>query len=388
MDGCEQANEDFQPSYTTPEPYQTPTGLQLTENNKNVANIKTEGGIDMPRKLKHGQGTITKRERRTKTGAYFYHQGKYQIDGVTYYVTAPTYSECYDRLAKLRNTTKKATVFAKNNNTLAAWLEEWLKVYKEKTIVAATMHNYKATIQNHIPDEMKKRRIDKIRANEIQEVINKLAERSPRVARTLYDIFKMSFLQAYNSDYIPKDVTRGLVKPKHISQEEQPLSKEQQAQLLATCAGKFKYAVMGYLWTGCRVSELLTIKWTDYDTAKNELYIDGTKTATSKRTIPVFPPLHDLLASIEHTSEYIWDISDKTLDRHKKEVEAALGWKFTLKSLRHTFNQNLFEMGVSDIVRAKWMGHSKPATTNKVYTHTTDALTKKEIAKVIAETEE
>lgn len=338
----------------------------------------TDKGIVL-RTLKQKQGTITKRTRKTSKGTYTYYQGKYTKDGVTYYVTAPTENECYAKLANVRanNKEKRNTAL-----TLQQWLEQYLRVYKQNKVVQSTVTDYQRCIDNLIPQKLKQTAIAKIKAVDIQQVVNDIAKTRPRRARTVYDIFNGALKQAWNNDIISKDIAKGLQRPVVNSKEETPLTPEQQQALMHTSNKVMREVLTAYIYSGCRFTELLTLRCEYYNKDEKTLFINGTKTKTSKRTIPVFPPLKEILD--KHTDgEYIFDVSAKTLKRHKAMVEKEVGFKFTFKSLRHTFNQNMTEIGIPDIVRAGWLGHSKPTTTKKTYTHMTKSLEQQSIDMVI-----
>ena len=327
-------------------------------------------GVDL--KLKYGQGSITKRTRQRKDGStYFYYQGKFYDNNDVIYVTAKTKEDCYKKLKQLKKTDCSITT---GKFTLAQWVEEFFAVYKQNELAATTLKNYKAIIKNHVPELLLNRKLKDVKAVELQQVINSVAEKFPRQARTVCDIFCMALREAWNNDYIKKDIAKVLKRPTVISQEETPLTAEQQQAIYSLPDKTIRNVLIAYIWSGCRRNELLDLKPKFWDKEKETLFIAGTKTATSKRTIPVLPPLKEILLQLPMDGETIFGISQKTLQRKKIVAEQQLGFKFTIKALRHTFNQNLTEMGVPDIVRAAWMGHSKPTTTKKTYTHLTENL--------------
>ena len=323
-------------------------------------------------KLKYGQGSITRRQRVRKDGSrYTYYQGKYYINGQAEYITTKTKEECFMLLkAATKNGVKQLTT----RYTLREWLEEYFSAYKQNTLAEKTLKDYRAAIKNYMPEILLRRNIKDIKAVDLQKVVNAAAEKFPRRARTLFDIINGAFREAWNNDLLTKEVTKGLKRPSVTSREEKPLTAEQQKKIGGLPDKCMRDVLTAYIWSGCRMSELLSLKPEYWDKEKKTLYIDGTKTATSKRTIPVFPPLEKVLSGLDMSGGRLFNLSAKTLKRKKAEAEKQLGFNFTIKSLRHTFNQNLTEMGVLDIVGAAWMGHSKPTTTKKTYTHLTESL--------------
>lgn len=194
----------------------------------------------------------------------------------------------------------------------------------------------------------------------------------------------MALEKAYYDGLLDKNFSGALQKKMLDPKEDTPLSQEQQ-KILVEKAGEFKPILLGYLWTGCRLSELLTLKKNYYNQKDQTIFINGTKTKTSKRTIPVLSPLKevfDVLLEQNPEDERLFCLSEKTLKRKFTIFQKQFDFKFSIKTFRHTFNQNLKDMEIDDFVRANWLGHSKPATTNKVYTHMTDNLQRKAIEKI------
>lgn len=337
----------------------------------NVAEVAEEDNL--PQKLAYGKGTICKRTRITKNGVYVYYQGRY-IDslGKRRTVTAKSYTACLNLIKQYMPKTKQRIKI--KINTMRECLTQFITLYKDGQVTEHTIKGYYSLI-NNLPLGFLESPIQNIKQKDLQTIINDVSKQYTNTAQKLYNLFRQVFRQANINEFIPKDIGLGLVKPKHRGNEEVPLTNEQQQLLIKAATGITKYVIIGYLWTGCRVQELLDLKWEYYNAETKSLRIAGTKTITSDRVIPVFEPLIKLLEEIPKQSEYIFDISLKQLKRNKAKLEKSTGINFTLKSLRHTFNQNMFELGVKDIVRASWLGHSKPTTTKKVYTHLTDALT-------------
>ncbi len=332
-------------------------------------------------KLKYGQGNICRRERVRKDGSrYVYYQGKYYENGEAKYFTEKTQKECYAKLKEL--TGRQNVKRLPGGYSFAQWLEVFFTTYKKNELAESTLKDYQAAIRNYVPTTLLKRKLKDIKAVELQQVINSAAEKFPRRARTVCDIFCMACREAWNNDYIKKDIAKALKHPTVYSKEETPLTPEQQSKIYYMQDETMRNILIAYIWSGCRFTELLTLKPEYWDKEKETLFIAGTKTATSKRTIPVFAPLKTILSKMALDGEYIFNISAKTLKRKKIIAEQQLGFKFTIKALRHTFNQNLTEMGVPDIVRAAWMGHSKPTTTKKTYTHMTENIQKEAIKTV------
>lgn len=334
------------------------------------------------KKLKYGQGSIVLRTTVSNGRKYQYYQGKYRFNGKDYYCTAKTYNDCYLKLANIRKHAQSLLPATPCKETFIAYITEYLNTYKKPFVSKSTFNGYFYTLNKNVEEKTLHKLLKSIQTAELQKAINKTAERHPRAGRTLYDLFTQVMRRAYAEGIVKRDIEKLLIKPKQEPAEEQPLSVEQQLRLLEIADERQRTVIQAYIWSGCRRSELLQLKWTDLSDDEQTLLIRGTKTDTSVRTVPVFVPLKQVLDSLPRTDKRIFPFSVSTIRRMFENLNEKVDFTLTPKTLRHTFNQNLTEMGVSDIIRAKWMGHSKPTTTKRVYTHVTDSLERQEIFKV------
>ncbi len=334
------------------------------------------------RKLKYGQGSIVLRTTTSKGRTYHYYQGKYRLDGKTFYCTAKTYNDCYLKLANIRKHAQSLMPATISKDTFIEYIKEYLNTYKKPFVSKSTYDGYFYTLNNNVPDETLQKKIRNVQTAELQRLINKAAESHPRASRTLYDLFTQVMRRAYAEGIIKRNIEKLLIKPKQDPKEEQPLTAAQQKQLMQVASERQRFILQAYIWSGCRRSELLTLKWTDISNNKQTLLIKGTKTDTSVRTVPIFVPLQQVLDQLPRTDKRIFPYSVSTIRRMFENLNEKVDFHLTPKTLRHTFNQNLTEMGVSDLIRAKWMGHAKPTTTKRVYTHVTDNLEQQEITKI------
>lgn len=334
------------------------------------------------RKLKYGQGSIVLRTTISNGRKYQYYQGKYRLNGRDYYCTAKTYNDCYLKLANIRKYAQNLLPATPSKDTFIEYITEYLNTYKKPFVKKATFDGYFYTLNKNVSEETLHKPIKNVQTAELQKAINRTSELHPRAGRTLYDLFTQVMRRAYAEGIIKRDIEKLLIKPKQEPTEEQPLSVEQQQRLLEVADERQKNIIQAYIWSGCRRSELLQLLWTDLSDDGQTLLIRGTKTDDSVRTVPVFVPLKRILESLPRTNKRIFPFSISTIRRMFEDLNEKVDFTLTPKTLRHTFNQNLTEMGVSDLIRAKWMGHAKPTTTKRVYTHITNSLERKEIDKL------
>ena len=130
------------------------------------------------------------------------------------------------------------------------------------------------------------------------------------------------------------------------------------------------------LLTGCRKSEILTLKWTEYREAK--LHLSDSK--TGPRTVCLSSAVHRILGSLPRSSPWVFPSrrqnchhSKSALNRFWQEVRTEAGIAdVRCHDLRHTYASVALAHGETILTIGRLLGHNDPATTLK-YTHLADA---------------
>ena len=91
------------------------------------------------------------------------------------------------------------------------WLRNWLNIYKKPYIKSwRSIQNF---IRLHIPEYIKKTRLNDLNAFVIQKSLNAIPFSRSRVE--VYDIYHSSLTSAYKLGFLETDIAYMLVKPKH-----------------------------------------------------------------------------------------------------------------------------------------------------------------------------
>ena len=131
------------------------------------------------------------------------------------------------------------------------------------------------------------------------------------------------------------------------------------------------------LLTGCRKSEILTLRWSDY--REGHLFLRDSK--TGPRTVWLSQPARSVFDGLERNSRWVFPASRRDLPQggaplyslwYKVCGEAGL-CGVRLHDLRHTHASIALRQGVSVLAIARLLGHRNPQTTLK-YTHLADAM--------------
>lgn len=206
---------------------------------------------------------------------------------------------------------------------------------------------------------------------------------------------------AERQEYITKNPMRAVSPPKKRQREAKFYTPEQLGVLLAKAVGtRLELPMFICAYLGLRRGELCGLRWSDVDLEHHTITIEntrtqagkkeiekGTKTASSTRTLYLPDTLCDMLkAAKEHQQacratykntvivmedgrpfrpNYLSELFGKFLADNDLP-------KIVLHELRHTFASLSNQAGIPAYIIGKALGHSTPATTQKIYTHLLD----------------
>jgi integrase len=134
-------------------------------------------------------------------------------------------------------------------------------------------------------------------------------------------------------------------------------------------------------FSGARLREAAALTWSCVDWEKHRLRIPGTKTETSARQIPIFPPLADLLTKIRQRRMKSGGITlsapvcrvaeaQKSIDRGCAKLGIP---RLTHHDFRHAFATVAIEAGVDIPTVSRWLGHADGgALAMRTYGHLRD----------------
>ena len=182
-------------------------------------------------------------------------------------------------------------------------------------------------------------------------------------------------------------------------------------QMINTHPDGLLLAILFY--TGLRRGEVLGLRWSDVDFTACTLHVErdidfviGTvgsvKTASSVRTVPIPDPLMAMLQKHRQIgSGYViraartdsfW--TQSTFSRHWRSIQTELlridpsiendtvGSILTPHYFRHNYASILYRTGVDVLSAQRYLGHTDPATTMRIYTHLADETEMKDAEKV------
>ena len=252
--------------------------------------------------------------------------------------------------------------------TLYDWLEYWLKTYKIQKLKKNSIRLLRTCIDVHIHVHFKNKPLTQLVNADIMDGLNSIE--APRMRKYVYGMLNNSLQRAYLDNMIECNIMTKIEHPTYNPHKYDPLTPRQQKHFFKIIKGnKLETLYKFYIFSGCRKSEALRIKWSDIDYDNKVIRIRGTKTKKSDRYIPLFDNIQRLLQNIPKTSVYIFPYTESCLCSNFARLRKKYGIRFRIHDLRHTFASNCFASGVSMKTVQKWLGHSSYTLTANTYTH-------------------
>lgn len=304
----------------------------------------------------------------------------------------------------------KGTQIMPSEYTFAQWLDYWYKDIILPQIEETTAYGYRGMIENYLKPQLGEIRLQKLTARDIQQYYTWLMdekELSPNTVIKHHNLLTNTLNAAERQEYITKNPMRAVSPPKKRQREAKFYTPEQLGILLDKAVGtRLELPVFICAYLGLRRGELCGLRWSDVDLEHKTITIEntrtqagkkeiekGTKTASSTRTLYLPDTLCNMLkAAKEHQqacrAEYknAYDDNDYVVVMEdgrpfRPNYLSELFGKFladndlpkiVLHELRHTFASLSNQAGIPAYNIGKALGHSTPATTQKIYTHLLD----------------
>ena len=139
--------------------------------------------------------------------------------------------------------------------------------------------------------------------------------------------------------------------------------------------------------TGCRVGEVLTLRWSDVDRKSGELRLRDAKTGA--RMVPLTPAALEVLAGIKRVRRSPWVFPGGKPDRHLSQLTTS--WRrvreraevedVRIHDLRHSFASRALAVGLALPMIGRLLGHTDIGSTAR-YAHLSREAEKIAVARV------
>lgn len=318
-----------------------------------------------------------------------------RTDRVIYRRYARSRTEARIALDALRTSLSQPSATTRLGDYLVRWVNE------ARDIRPTTRHGYRAVVDTHLVPRVGHIPLGSLTPLHVEALLADLeGTMAPKTARNVHVVLRRALGQAVRAGLVARNVaSREFVDaPKVPVLEPEALTGPQVRRFLAACVGDRQEALFVLaVGSGLRQGELLGLAWQDLDLERGMVHVrkelvrrdgayhrDDPKTERSKRSVPLAPPVVESLR--EHRKRVIAEgfvpidtgpvfmnldgeaLSGSWLTHHFYDLLEKAGIpRIPFKNLRTTFSSRLAEAGVSDVVIARLMGHSRTHTTRKHY---------------------
>jgi len=307
-----------------------------------------------------------------------------RIDGRSIPITKPTEKEAIAEAMAIKNGIKDAELRSAGKTVTAA-ITDYIDA-RRNILSPSTIRGYKI-IQDNRFASMMKRDIFKTTDDQWQRAVN--LEAREVSAKTLTNAWR--FVSSVIHETTGKHIS---VRLPQIVPNERPWLEPEQIPVFVDAVKDTTIEIPALLaLSSLRCSELLNLRWRDIDLAGRTLKVNGaavpdedgklvrkaeTKNKTSRRTVPIIPPLYEALSKVEYRGEFVVKITANGLYKHINRICAANGLpEVGIHGLRHSFASLAYHLKMPEKIAMEIGGWADDQTMRKIYTH----LAKKDLTK-------
>jgi integrase len=343
--------------------------------------------------------------------------GKKRYHGETFHGTA---GQAEDRIREIIRRHRTGEAIKATSDTFGSFLDVWLES-KKLAVAESSYETYRYTIEKHIRPALGKKMLITVTAEDIQRFYVKLhADKISRsYIRYVHVVLGMVFTLAVKRKKLMGSPMTAVDIPKEETDNQdagaEAMDARQVAKFLEAAAGaRFPNLFKLAFHVGFRPSELLALKWDDFNQEEKMLrvdqnlvwrkapelkanpnlsrwYLKAPKTRSSGRTLPLTDAMVDLLKTQKRsqledrlragklwedhgfifcdTAGSPWALHQVYHDFKRALKTAGLPSHFSPYSTRHTMASNLLSAGVNPKAVQTRLGHKRIQTTLDEYGH-------------------
>lgn len=301
-----------------------------------------------------------------------------------------------DKASSQYDMSVKETSLVVQNDTTPSLVKTYLIIKKTEGLSDGTLDNYAYILKrffvwiNKHPED--------VTANDIRMFIYDYKVSHDITDRTLdkyREYICWFFNWAHAEEYIQRNPAKSIKGIRHETKERQALTQIELEYLRLACKTLRDKAILEFLYsTGCRVSELITVKKSDVDWKQNSVHLfgKGRKHRTSYVNAKCEVALSEYLKSRDDDSDYLFVSERKPYKKlskcavelalHKMANRSSVEKKITPHIIRHTTATQAVNNGMAIEEVSKLLGHANVATTmiyaqvtqNNIKTHHTKCV--------------
>lgn len=311
--------------------------------------------------------------RQLPSGAWFC---RVRIDGQDIAITRETRALAEAEAFAVKTGIKEAEKKPKRK-TLTQAIDDYIEA-RRNILSPATIRGYQSIKKNRF-QTMMKRDIFDVTPEQWQRAVN--LEAKLVNAKTLTNSWR--FIASVIAETTGQRLNIRL--PQIIPAERPWLTPEQIPKFVAAVKGDRAEIPALLALSSLRRSEIVGLRWSDVDLAAGVLMVNGsavpdenhkivykreTKNVTSRRTVPIIPPLQEALENTTPHGEFVVPYHPATIMNQVNRVCENNGFpKVGLHGLRHSFASLAYHLGMPEKVAMEIGGWADDQTMHKIYTH-------------------
>ena len=280
--------------------------------------------------------------------------------------------------------------------TVADLAERYMEAHVAMNCSAHTQGIYRGSLDNHILPALGKKPIDAVGRSDVS-ALHYGMRGTPRAANRALMVLSKMFSLAEGWGMAPPggNPCRFVLRYKEGKRERFLTAEEYRRIGSALCeleargaaAARAAAALRLLLLTGCRLGEVLTLRWDDVDRKAGELRLRDAKTGA--RMVPLTPTAAEVLAGVARVRRGPWVFAGSSPDRHLSQLttywhrvrERADVKDVRIHDLRHSFASRALALDESLTMIGRLLGHTDIGSTAR-YAHLARGAEKVAVARV------
>jgi integrase len=278
---------------------------------------------------------------------------------------------------------------AKDVGSLSRWFLEKI----EKEIKPSTFRSYAKNLNLWVVPQFGKTKVKHLTRGDVDEWLNGVTH-SQRTGRPLTEktrreivlIFKWMLKKARLHGVIPRewDVLTDYPLPVARDYIPDPFGPGEIESILSRLSPPYLELAIVAMWTGGRTGELLKLEWQNVNFNAGTLWVNGTKTEGSARSVALLPPAAESLRRLhENRRSDKWvfarssglALSRNTVHDHWKRAVRRAGVRYRrFYNLRATYATLMLGSGRPALWVAGQLGHTSFAMLEQHYARWSDSL--------------
>ncbi|MBU2492379.1 MAG: tyrosine-type recombinase/integrase [Bacteroidetes bacterium] len=272
----------------------------------------------------------------------------------------------------------------KSKYELAKFCDEYMR-YLEANVSVKYCGSVKLSIKHLFEYFNPDKSIDEITSREIELFILKLRKSAPKGYKVYFRNLKAAFNKAKDWDYIKSNPFDKIKLRKEQKEYPTFITKDELNRILISTDNDVLRDIFSIAFnTGCRLNEILNLRWRNIDLFKNIITIGDSHFNTKSKAQRIIPLCRELEGRFRNSSQKSmhdpdgfvftkpngFKYNDDYVSKYFKKVCRKIGLdeKIHFHSLRHSFASFLVQQGINLYTVKELMGHSS-ITTTEIYSH-------------------